>query len=178
MATIRLLRLFLPPPLPLLHLLPFSLLLLCHPVQPARFHRRHLKQKQLFSLLHPQAHPRPSHQLRFLRAAPSARPRSTRPRLCPPCLYRLHCWETLRTVQRSPLLLRGHLGRRRKFAAGHHSSTFPYRPPWPEVTPLPHSPPSASLHRYPSQPLRRDQRFAARDMASANIPRATGGNAV
>lgn len=174
-VKIRLLHLYLPLPPPLLHLL--SPLLLCHPLQPSRFHHCHLRQKQLSSLLHPQPHPRPHRQLRFLHAALSARSRSTRRRLFLSCLYHPHCWETLRTVQRSPPLLRGHPGRRRKSAAGHHSPTFLYRPPYLEVTRHPHSSPSTRPHRYPRQSSRRDQRFAARAMVSANIPRATGANA-
>lgn len=170
MAKIRLLHLCLPLPPPLRHRLLLSHLLPGHLVQPPKLHHRHLRQKQVFSLPRPQTHPRPNRQLRFLHAAPSARPRSIRRRLCLPCLYHLHCWETLRTVQRSPPLLRGHLERRRKFAADHHSSTFRCHPHCPEVTPHPHSLPFARFHRYPSQPLRRDQRFAARDMVSANIP--------
>lgn len=177
-VKIRLLHLYLPLPPLLQHLLLLSPLLLCHPLQPPWFHRRHLRQKQIFSLLHPQPHPRPSRQLRFLHAAPSDRPRSTRRRLCLPCLYHPYCWETLRTVQRSPPILRGLPGKRRKFAAGHHSSISLYRPPCTELTPHPHSHLSARLHRYPSQPLRRDQRFAAPDTVSANIPRVTGANAV
>lgn len=176
-AKIRLLHHYLPLRPPLQHLLLRSPLLLCHLVQPTRLHHRHLRQKPVFSLLHPQTHPRPNRQLRFPHAAPSARPRSTRRQLCLPCLYHLHCWETLRTVQRSPPLLIGYLRRKRKFATGRHSSTFRYRPPCPEVTPHPHSPPSGRLHCYPSQPLKRDQRFAARVTASANTPRVTGENA-
>lgn len=177
MAKIRLLHLYLPLRLPLPHLLLRSPHLLCHLVQSSRLHHRHLRQKQVFGLLHPQTHPRLDRQLQLLHAAPSARPHSTRRRLFLPCLYHLHCWETLRTVQRSPHLLRGHLRRRRKFAAGHRSSTFRYLPPYLGVTPHPHSLPFARLHRCPSQPLRKDQRFAARGTASANIPRVTGANA-
>lgn len=181
MLKMRLLHLYLPLPPPLLPLL--SPLLPSHPLQPPRFHRHRLRLKQvfsllLFSLLHPQPHPRLNRQFRFLHAALSARSRSTRRRRSLSCLYRLLCWETLRTVQRSPPLLRGHLGRRRKFAAGHHSSTFLYRPPYLEVTPHRRSSPYTRPRRYPRQSLRRDQRFAVRDMVSANIPRATGANAV
>lgn len=177
-AKIKLLHVnhLLPPPPQ--HLLLLSPLLLCHPVQPPWFHHCHLRQKQIFSLLHPQPHPRPSRLLRFLHAAPSDRHRSTRRRLCLPCLYHPYCWETLRTVQRSPPILRGLPGKRRKFAAGHHSLISLYRPPCMELSLHPHSHLSARLHRYPSQPLRRDQRFAAPDMVSANIPRVTGANAV
>lgn len=176
MVKIKLLHLYRPLPPPLLHL-PCPLLP-CHQLQPPRLHRHRLRQKQAFSLLHPQPHPRRNHLLRFLHAALSARSRSTRRRLCLSCLYHLHCWETLRTVQRSPPLLRGHLGRRRKSAAGHRSLTFLYHPPCLEATRHPLSSPSTRPHRYPWQSLRRDQRFAARDMVSANIPRATGANAV
>lgn len=94
-GKIRLLHLFLLLPQPRLHLL--SLLLLCHLVQPARFHRhRHLRQK-VFSLQHPPPHPRPNRQLLFPHEALYVRPRSTRRRLCPPCLSHLYCLETLRT---------------------------------------------------------------------------------
>lgn len=73
------------------HHLLLSPLLLWHRVQPPRCHHCHLRQKLLLILLHPQTHPRPNRQLRFLAAALSARPLSTRRQLCPPCLYRLHC---------------------------------------------------------------------------------------
>lgn len=91
-------------PLPLLppsHLHLLNPLLLCHLVQPPRFHHhRHLRQK-VFSLLHPPPHPRLNHQLLFPHEAPSARLRFTRRRLCPPCLYHPHCLEMLRTGEDS-----------------------------------------------------------------------------
>ena len=96
-VKIRFLHLCLPLPCLLRHHLLLSPLLLCHPVQPPRFHRRHLRQNLLFSLLYPQTQHMPSRQLCFLHVAPSARPHFTRHRLCLPCLYHLHCWEMLRT---------------------------------------------------------------------------------
>lgn len=108
-VKIRLLHLYLPLPPPPLHLL-LSPLHLCQPVQPSKFHHRHLRQKQVFSLLHPQPHPRPNRQLRFLHAALSARSRSTRRRLCLSCLYHLHCWETLRTGEYPPPGIQTYIG--------------------------------------------------------------------
>lgn len=100
---IRLLHLHLPLPPPLQHRLLLSPLLLCHPVHPHWFHPRHLRQTQIFSLPHPQPHPRPNRQLRFPHVAPSDRQRFTRRRLCLLCLYRPYCWETLRTGEDLPI---------------------------------------------------------------------------
>lgn len=168
----------LPPP-PLHHLL--LLLrprLLCLLVQAHSFPRRQLQQKQVFSLRHSPLHYRPNLLLRFPHAALSARRHFTRRRLCPRCLYRRCCWETLRIVQRRPPLLRGHPGRRRNSAPDRHSLTFLYRPRCSEGTPPPRSCRSARLLCHPNQLLKRDQRFAVHGTVNANTPKVTGVNAV